>query len=85
MNMNEYDFIESMSVLNVQPGDVIVIKTNKILKPEQTHNIRNILEKVLLHAAMNNQVLILDDGLDIGVMHKQNVQEQAETAIKETH
>jgi lipopolysaccharide export system protein LptA len=58
------ELIQAMSVLTVEPGDVVVLKAPIRLTAEQADNIRRTAKAVIKGA----EVLVLSDGLDIGVL-----------------
>lgn len=59
------DFIEAMSVLHVEPGDTVVLKTHISVTFEQRALIEEAVSKKL-----GCPVLLLDSGLDIGVLRQ---------------
>jgi Mg2+/citrate symporter len=59
----ELSMIEAMSVLEVRPGDIVVLKTPIRLTLEQSNRIKEAAEK-----ALGMKVIVLQDGLDIGVL-----------------
>lgn len=61
----ELELIEAMAVLQVQPGDVVVLKTPISLTNEQAYRIRELVSSIV-----KTEVLILTDGLEIGVLRQ---------------
>jgi hypothetical protein len=57
------EWLEAMSVLTVQPGDIIVVRSSRLLSPEGAGRLTSRLREVF----PDNQVMVLD-GLDIGVV-----------------
>lgn len=57
------EFIQHMSVLNLKPNDIIVLKSPHRLKAEVLHNMR----KFFFELGLSNKIVILEDGIDIGV------------------
>ncbi len=66
---DKIDYIESMKILRCKPGDIVVLKTNRILDAEIANHIENIIQKVV-----NNKCLILEDGMDIGVLRNDRIE-----------
>jgi carbamoylphosphate synthase small subunit len=58
--------IKDMSVLSLQPGDIIVVKTQHSLTREKTVALEAIFNAILL----GHQTLVLSHGADIGVLRK---------------
>ena len=57
------DFIESMKVLKLEPGDIIVLKSDQVLGMEMIKIFKEQIGKVT-----KNKILILEGGSDIGVL-----------------
>lgn len=61
----ELELIEAMSVLTIQPGDVIVLKSLMRFSYEQRQQVEEYFsEKV------GAPVMLLDNGVDIGVLRQ---------------
>jgi hypothetical protein len=63
--MNSDDFIEKVKVLNLEKDDVLVLKTFGKLPDQTMRNIWSAVKPIF----PNNQVMILEEGMDIGVIH----------------
>ena len=59
------DFIKSMKVLKLEPGDIIVLKSDQVLSMEMIKLLKDHVGKIT-----ETKVLILEPGLDIGVLRK---------------
>jgi hypothetical protein len=64
--MSEVEFLEAMQVLELKPGDIIVLKHGGRL-PEIAH--RRIRES-FQHIAPFHKVIILEEGMEIGVLRE---------------
>ena len=60
------DLIQAISILSVQPGDVVVIKSNDCLSLDAAARIREVAKS----AIPENEVVVLCDGLDIEILRK---------------
>ena len=61
---DELEFIQSMSVLSMQPGDIVVLKTDRVLSRDQMDIIQNHFQSKI----HGHEVIVLSGGLDIGVL-----------------
>jgi pyruvate kinase len=61
------DFIEKVQVLDIKPGDVVVIKTEHFLVPRQRQTIVDLVASVF----PENRVLVLDGGLELEVAREE--------------
>jgi hypothetical protein len=61
------DLIQSLSVLSLQPGDIVVLKCQQHLSRDAVDHLREVLKPKL----GDHEVMILDGGLDIGVLRKE--------------
>ncbi len=52
--------------INVQPGDIIVLKYWRLLRPEAFENLKVVIKPHF----PDNEIMILDDGLDVSVITK---------------
>ena len=67
----EIKFIESFGKLEVKEGDTIVLKTQRKMSQAEHHNIREGFETYKKKIGIENlYCLILEDGMDIGVINK---------------
>ena len=64
--MGEPEFIEAMQVLQLQPGDTLVIKTGRILPLDAHEQIRTHVTAIVGDVP----VLILDKGMDVGALRQ---------------
>jgi type IV pilus biogenesis protein CpaD/CtpE len=63
-NTDGLDLIQSMQVLSLQPGDVLVLKTGRNLTADMAAR----LEGLAKSYAPDNRVMILDSGFDLGIL-----------------
>jgi hypothetical protein len=64
--MDEIDFVEHLKVLSLVPNDIIVIKTDRVLSEVQYANVKRYIGQIINRADV--KIMILEDGLDIGVL-----------------
>lgn len=57
--------IESVNVMNLKPGDTIVITAERPLRPENAEHIKTLMEKKF----PGHQCLVLEKGLSLEVLH----------------
>ena len=63
--VNEIEFLEAMQVLELRPDDILVLKSKMVL----SHAARgNIVKAFKEHIKIKNQVVILEEGMEIGVL-----------------
>jgi hypothetical protein len=68
--MDKIDWIERMQVLEVKEGDTIILKTQQVLSVDQHVIITECIGDMFKER--NVKVLVLDDGMDIGVIRSGN-------------
>lgn len=66
------DYLKTMQKLDVKDGDIIVIKNPYKLSAETYTNLRLAIQKILKEYGYNVKVMILEDGMDIGVLRKED-------------
>ena len=74
--MDSFMVLESMQKLDVKDGDVVVIKHPGILKDPA--RLRETVEGYLLKFGFKVQVMVLEEGVDIGVLRKEETINQTE-------
>ena len=67
-NNDDPDYIKSMSVLQVKPCDLIIIKCQFALSPKAYERLRDSIVASFRAHGINNPIVVLEDGLDIGVI-----------------
>jgi hypothetical protein len=67
--MTREEFIEKIKVLEVQDGDIILLKTRQKLSNLQKEHLIQESSRIF----PRNQVVVLEDGLDIAVLRKEYV------------
>lgn len=68
--MKEIEFIDSMKVLKIEPGDILVLKTDKYISGDNAKAISDYFKDIF--KKFDNKVLLLSDGMDIGILRKKN-------------
>jgi len=63
----EAEFIQAMSVLTLHPDDILVVKVDVAL----THEVGKAIRDHVLSVMPSSKVLVLDKGMDIGVVRQQ--------------
>lgn len=71
--MNEFDFIESLKVLNYKEGDTIVLKSKNHIPPTALPVLKASFEKAIPEIATGKvKVMVLGEGIDIEVLRKED-------------
>jgi len=65
------DFIQSMQVLKIEKGDVIVVRHPGKLPDDQVKRLKQQLEALWVGCAPENKIAVLDEGMDIVVLRKE--------------
>jgi len=75
------DFIESLGKLEYQDGDIIVLKCSHNLSLEEHANIQEVIKE---HIAPYGKVkvIILEDGIDIGILRKKIEEDKKRKKVK---
>ncbi len=60
----EINWIEELQVISLKPGDILVIKSNKILTTSIYENIKSYFKSHF----PQNEVVIFEPGMDLGVI-----------------
>lgn len=68
--MDELDFIEHLSRLELTKDDVIVIRTKEPLTEKQLSILKKTLINSIKEIGFNNKCLIIDSGNELGVLRK---------------
>ena len=68
--MKKSEFIESMKVMNFKPGDILVLKVPFTLPVGVGKKLIGAVEKIVKGKC---QVMILEQGMDIGIMREKGV------------
>ena len=61
--MDSVEFIQSMSILSLQPGDKVIIKVKEKLSDQTYSRLRSMIQK-----SVDATVIVLDSDMDIGVL-----------------
>ena len=69
---NEIILLEAMQKLEIKDGDIVVFKSQKILSQIAINNIKNSMAKIFKDLALQCKSIILEEGMDIGVISKRN-------------
>ncbi len=67
------EFIKSMSVLSLQESDIIVFKTDMRLTVKNMALLKDNLQEGIEYVGLKNKVMLLTEGIDIGVLRKENI------------
>lgn len=65
MEEHEMEFIQSMTRLDIRPGDIIALKVNRTLSIESARHLRDSLKSIFPDGT---KIVILEDGMDIGAI-----------------
>ena len=67
--MNDTEWIDSLKVINFQPGDIVFLKTKTKLSPAAVVIVKEQLDALIKKSGVDGvQVAILEDGADVGVL-----------------
>ena len=67
--MKKAEFIESMKVLILQPGDIIICKVPMALSEKEREQLNNSLKETFAALGYAHQkIIVLEQGIDIGVL-----------------
>jgi len=69
----EVDFIQSISKLEIKEKDIIVIKVPFVLSRSVYENLKNLIFEVLKSQGFQNKVIVLENGVDIGILRKEGI------------
>jgi hypothetical protein len=64
--VDKLDMIQAMQVLDLEPGDTLVIKTHLVLSTEQNARLR----QHVIAIVGDVPVLVLDNGTDVGILRR---------------
>lgn len=64
--MDDIEFIEHISKLELKDGDILVLRSKDYLTNEQISN----LKKYIRHIDNTINILVIDGGMEIGVLRK---------------
>ena len=71
MKMEELEFVKSMQTLNIQDGDILVIKVDRMIDAVTHANIAEAIKRKLPQKMKDMPVFIADPSWDIGVLRKE--------------
>lgn len=70
MNNNVLEKIETLSALELKPGDTLVVKLNEKLSEQSTERLHSFIRESL-GLSKSIKLIVLDDGVDIGVIRQE--------------
>jgi len=68
---DQVSFIQSMQKLEIMDGDIVVLKFPQKLPPGLYRNLNDTIQESFKGFGYDVHVLILEDGVDIGVLRKE--------------
>ena len=68
--MDEIEFVKNMQVLEIKPGDLIVLRHPGNLSVNAYQQLRDSLVKALKSASYDNHVILLEEGIEIGAIRQ---------------
>lgn len=70
--MDNFEFIQTLSVLEIKQGDILVVKANRtMVSLELKQSLIEIIKPMLSSMGLDDvRILILEAGMDIGVVRK---------------
>lgn len=68
--MCEIEFIKSIQKVDIKDGDIIIIKHPLVLSSEARKRLGEAVKNIMKDCCINNKVMVLDEGMDIGVLSR---------------
>jgi hypothetical protein len=65
--------IDSIVKLAPKNGDIFILKTDRVLRPESLQNLRQAVKEMLHEWGFDVHVMILEEGTEISVMTKEEM------------
>lgn len=72
--MNEVEFIKHCGVLSLQPEDVVVVRSAMQLSDVAFKHLHEKLQQYF----PNNKIILIEPGIDVGVIRKRDVAQSGE-------
>lgn len=69
---NDINFLQSMQKLELKEGDIIVLRHPYKLSEETIVNLKSQIQLIIKSAGFNVKIMVLEEGMDIGVLRKGN-------------
>lgn len=66
--MDEIEFVKNMQVLEIKPGDLIVLRHPMRLSSHAHQQLTDTLRKILDEQGFNNRIVVLEEGMEIGII-----------------
>ena len=66
----QIDFIQSMQKLQLKPGDLLIVKCPFKIPEQYISKLSESIKNILALSGFDNKIMILEDGMDIGVLSK---------------
>ncbi len=68
--MTEIEFIQNISILELKPDDIVILKHPGILSQNAHNQLKDSLHKIFDDLGILNKVIIFDENMDIGILRK---------------
>ena len=68
---NDIKFLQSMQKLEIKEGDIVILRHPYKLSEQATANLKTSIEKVIRSGGFNVKVMVLEEGMDIGILSKE--------------
>jgi len=68
---DDINFLQSMQKLEIKEGDIIVLRHSCRLSEQAAANLKSQIEEIIRSSGFNIKVMVLEDGMDIGVLQKE--------------
>lgn len=69
---DDINFLQSMQKLELKEGDIVVLRHPYKLSERTTTILKTHIEKIIRSGGFNVKVMVLEEGMDIGVLRKEN-------------
>ena len=68
--VNEIEFIKNMQKLELKDGDLIVLRIGRCLSIHERKALKDTINLVSESVGFKNKTLLLEDGIEIGILRK---------------
>ena len=67
------NWLQSMQKLDVKDGDIVIFRYPHVMRYDAHKNLRDALKETLKNFGYDVHVMVLEDGLEIGVLRKEGL------------
>jgi len=81
---DDINFLQSMQKLEVKDGDIVVLRHPCKLSEKTTIILKTHIEEIIKSGGFNVKVMVLEEGMDIGILSKPIKKENKNNGQKKT-